>query len=123
MLNLYAAIKDNSSFRKIEVSELLFAEYTCMREETRFGIWSDNNYFAFITSGKKIWRSIYNAYEVVKDDIIFIKKGQILPTSFLMMNFAPSLFLFLMILSNPFSGAIPHCLIQSRKIFQRRTLF
>jgi hypothetical protein len=75
MLNLYAAIKDNSSFRKIEVSELLFAEYTCMREETRFGIWSNNNYFAFITSGKKIWRSIYNAYEVVKDDIIFIKKG------------------------------------------------
>jgi AraC family transcriptional regulator, exoenzyme S synthesis regulatory protein ExsA len=75
MINLHAAIKDSNLFRKIEVSELLFAEYTCMREETRFGIWSDNNYFAFITSGKKLWRSIYHVYEVDKDDIIFVKKG------------------------------------------------
>jgi hypothetical protein len=37
----------------MEVSELLFAEYTCMREETKFGVWSNNNYFAFISSGKK----------------------------------------------------------------------
>jgi hypothetical protein len=59
----------------MEVSELLLAEYTCMREETKFGIWSNNNYFAFISSGKKIWRSIYHSYEVAEGDIIFIKKG------------------------------------------------
>ncbi len=75
MINLYSAIKDSNLFRKMEVSELLFAEYTCMREETKFGIWSNNNYFAFISSGKKIWRSIYNSYEVTEGDIIFIKKG------------------------------------------------
>jgi hypothetical protein len=59
----------------MEVSELLFVEYTCMREETRFGIWSNNNYFAFISSGKKMWRSIYHSYEVSEGDIIFVKKG------------------------------------------------
>jgi AraC-like DNA-binding protein len=59
----------------MEVSELLFAEYTCMREETRLGIWSNNNYFAFISSGKKMWRSIYHSYEVNEGDIIFVKKG------------------------------------------------
>ena len=59
----------------MEVSELLFVEYTCMKEETKFGIWSNNNYFAFISSGKKIWRSIYHSYEVDKGDIIFVKKG------------------------------------------------
>lgn len=75
MINLYSAIKDSNSFNKIEVSELLFAEYTCMREETKFGIWSDNNYFAFISSGKKMWRTIYHSYEVSEGDIIFIKKG------------------------------------------------
>jgi AraC family transcriptional regulator, exoenzyme S synthesis regulatory protein ExsA len=75
MLNLYSAIKDSNLFRKIEVNELLFAEYTCMREETKFGIWSDNNYFAFISSGKKMWKSIYHSYEVSEGDIIFIKKG------------------------------------------------
>ncbi len=59
----------------MEVDDLLFVEYTCMREETKFGIWSDSNYFAFITSGKKMWKSIYYDYEVNKGDILFIKKG------------------------------------------------
>ncbi len=75
MINLYSAIKDSNLFHKIEVNELLFVEYTCMREETKFGIWSNNNYFAFISSGKKIWRSIYHSYEVAEGDIIFVKKG------------------------------------------------
>jgi AraC family transcriptional regulator, exoenzyme S synthesis regulatory protein ExsA len=75
MVNLYSTIKESALFNKLEVSELLFAEYTCMREETKFGIWSDNNYFAFISSGKKMWKSIYHAYEVSEGDIIFIKKG------------------------------------------------
>ncbi len=75
MVNLYAFIKEADTFRKLEVNELLFVEYTCMQEETQFGIWSDSNYFAFITSGKKMWRSIYHDYEADKGDILFIKKG------------------------------------------------
>jgi AraC family transcriptional regulator, exoenzyme S synthesis regulatory protein ExsA len=75
MVNLYSVIKESNLFNKLEVSELLFAEYTCMREETKFGIWSNNNYFAFISAGKKMWRSIYHSYEVSEGDIIFIKKG------------------------------------------------
>ena len=75
MVNLYSAIKNSNLFRKMEISELLFAEYTCMREETKFGIWSNNNYFAFISSGKKMWRTIYHSYEVSEGDILFVKKG------------------------------------------------
>lgn len=75
MVNLYAYIKEVDTFRKLEVSELLFVEYTCMQEETKFGIWSDSNYFAFITSGKKMWKSIYHDYEAENGDILFIKKG------------------------------------------------
>lgn len=75
MINLFSAIKQSDVFRKLEVNELLFAEYTCMREETKLGIWSDNNYFAFISSGKKAWRTIYHTYEVNKGDVLFIKKG------------------------------------------------
>lgn len=75
MVNLYSAIKESNLFNKMEVSEILFAEYTCMREETKFGIWSNNNYFAFISSGKKMWRTIYHSYEVAEGDIIFVKKG------------------------------------------------
>jgi hypothetical protein len=75
MVNLYSAIKESTLFQKLEINELLFVEYTCMREENKFGIWSQNNYFAFISSGKKIWKSIYHYYEVDKGDIIFVKKG------------------------------------------------
>ncbi len=75
MVNISSTIKDSNQYLKMEVSDLLFAEYTCMREENKFGIWSDNNYFAFISSGKKIWRSIYQSYEVNEGDIIFVKKG------------------------------------------------
>lgn len=57
MVNLYSFIKQNDSFLKLEVNELLFVEYTCVQEETKFGIWSDSNYFAFVTSGKKMWRT------------------------------------------------------------------
>jgi len=75
MINLYSAIKESDECRKMEVSDLLFVEYTCMREETKFGIWSNNNYFAFISSGKKAWKTIYHSYEVAEGDIIFVKKG------------------------------------------------
>lgn len=75
MVNLYSYIKHDNTFLKMEVNELLFVEYTCIQEETKFGIWSDSNYFAFITSGKKMWRTIYHDYVVQKGDILFIKKG------------------------------------------------
>ena len=70
MLNIYNSIKTSQAFRKMEVNELCFVEFTCMTEEAKFGIWSDNNYFAFISEGKKIWRSIYHSYEVNDGDII-----------------------------------------------------
>ncbi len=75
MVNLYRYIKDGNVCRKLEVTDLLFAEYKCIQEATEFGLWSDCNYFAFITSGKKMWRTIYHDYEAEGGDILFIKKG------------------------------------------------
>lgn len=75
MVNLFSLIKKSNLFPKMEINDLLFVEYTCMREETKFGIWSNNNYFAFISLGKKLWRTIYHSYEVDEGDIIFVKKG------------------------------------------------
>ena len=75
MINLYSYIKEGNTFRKLEVNDLLFVEYTCMQEETKFGIWSDCNYLAFVTSGKKMWRTIYHDYIAKEGDILFIKKG------------------------------------------------
>jgi AraC family transcriptional regulator, exoenzyme S synthesis regulatory protein ExsA len=94
MLNLYSVIKESNLFRKMEVSELLFVEYTCMQEETKFGIWSNNNYFAFISAGKKMWKSIYHSYEVSDGDIIFVKKGANLTHQFFDDEFC-AIFLFI----------------------------
>jgi AraC family transcriptional regulator, exoenzyme S synthesis regulatory protein ExsA len=75
MVNLYSFIKESNLYPKMEVSELLFVEYTCMQEENKFGIWSNNNYFAFISSGKKIWKTIHHSYDANDGDILFVKKG------------------------------------------------
>ncbi|HVU54188.1 MAG TPA: AraC family transcriptional regulator [Puia sp.] len=76
------------------VSELLFVEYTCMAEETRFGFWSDRNYFAFIASGKKAWRTVYQTYEVDGGDILFVKKGANLAHQFFEEEFC-AIFIFI----------------------------
>jgi len=75
MVNLYSFIKESNLYPKMEVSDLLFVEYTCMQEENKFGVWSNNNYFAFISSGKKIWKTIHHSYDANDGDILFVKKG------------------------------------------------
>ncbi|HWA34697.1 MAG TPA: hypothetical protein VG737_11230 [Cyclobacteriaceae bacterium] len=94
MVNLYSLIKGRNDFRKLEVNGLLLVEYTCMVEETKFGIWSDNNYFAYVTSGKKMWKSIFHDYEVQQGDILFIKKGANLTHQFFDDEFC-AIFLFI----------------------------
>jgi len=94
MIDLYSFIKDGSLFPKMEVSELLFVEYTCMTEETKMGFWSDRNYFAFIASGKKAWRTVHHTYEVGEGDILFIKKGANLAHQFFEEEFC-AIFMFI----------------------------
>jgi AraC family transcriptional regulator, exoenzyme S synthesis regulatory protein ExsA len=94
MVNIFTEIKKNNFFQKVEVSELLFVEYTCMVQEDKFGIWSNNNYFAFISSGKKIWQTIYHSYEVEEGDIIFVKKGANLAHQFFNDDFC-AIFMFI----------------------------
>ena len=75
MLDLYGYLKESNDFKKLEINELLFIEYKCLVQEVKAGIWSDANYFVFVTSGKKMWRSIHNDYVVEAGDSLFVKKG------------------------------------------------
>ena len=75
MIDLHGFLKTSTNYKKIQVNELLFIEYKCLVEETKAGIWSDANYFVFVTSGKKMWRSIYKDYVVEAGDSLFVKKG------------------------------------------------
>jgi len=75
MLNIHTFISDSNYYKKLKVDDLLFVEYKCLVEEVKTGIWSDVNYFVFVTSGKKMWRSIHKEYIVETGDSLFVKKG------------------------------------------------
>lgn len=75
MLNIHSFIRESNYYKKLKIDDLLFVEYKCLVEEVKAGIWSDVNYFVFVTSGKKMWKSIYNEYIVTAGDSLFVKKG------------------------------------------------
>ena len=75
MLDLHRYLKESDDFKKLQINELLFIEYKCLVQEVKAGIWSDANYFVFVTSGKKMWRSIHKDYVVEAGDSLFVKKG------------------------------------------------
>jgi len=75
MINLHEYIKSSDMFKKLVIDDLLFVEYKCVVDEVKAGIWSASNYFVFVTSGKKMWKSIYGEYMVESGDSLFVKKG------------------------------------------------
>jgi AraC-like DNA-binding protein len=75
MLNIHSFIQESKHYKKLKIDDLLFVEYKCLVDEVKKGIWSELNYFVFVTSGKKMWKSISNDYIVQTGDSLFVKKG------------------------------------------------
>lgn len=75
MVNLHDFISSSRHFRKFEVDDLLFVEYTCLVNDIRSEIWSHTNYFAYVLGGQKMWKTSKNEYLVKNRDLIFVKKG------------------------------------------------
>jgi AraC-like DNA-binding protein len=75
MINFFKYIRTNSSFAKLACDDLLFVEYKCPIKESKVPIWSEANYLAYVLSGKKIWSSNNESYELKEGDSIFVAKG------------------------------------------------
>lgn len=75
MLDLHEYLKSSNHYKKLQIHDLLFIEYKCLVNEVKAGIWSDANYFVFVSSGKKMWRTINEDYVVEAGDSLFVKKG------------------------------------------------
>jgi len=75
MVSLLDFVYDNCLFRQFKVNELLFVEYKCVVDALKLKIWSQHNYFIYVLSGKKIWKTHQATYEVFSGQAIFIKKG------------------------------------------------
>ncbi len=73
--NVFSHIRECRLFKTLDIDELLFVEFKCIVEELEHGMWSDANYFVFVTNGKKKWCSLNREYVVTAGDALFVKKG------------------------------------------------
>lgn len=75
MDNFVDFINYNPSVKRLQVEEVLLAEYQCPLSETRYDIWSHHNYFVYVISGKKRWFTPDQDELVTKGDCLFVRKG------------------------------------------------
>jgi len=92
--NAYDIIKDDSTFKKFQVHDLMFVEYHCMLEELKSGYWTSCNYVIYILTGKKKWRSLDKGTFGHPGEAIFLKKGAYVAEQFFEEEFC-SLVIFL----------------------------
>lgn len=87
MVSLLDFVHDNSLFRQFKVNDLLFVEYKCVVNDVKVKIWSKHNYFIYVLSGKKVWKTHQSTYEVYSGQAIFVKKGANIVHQFFDKNF------------------------------------
>jgi AraC-like DNA-binding protein len=87
MVSLLDFVYDNCLFRQFKVNDLLFVEYKCVVNEVKLKIWSQHNYFIYVLSGKKVWKTIRSKYEVFSGQAIFVRKGANIVHQFFDKNF------------------------------------
>ncbi len=75
MINLYDAIRSNSSYNKLEIGEFLFAEYTCGTNGRLLPNWTEKDYFVHVVTGKKTWHTSDGVWSARAGDTLFFKKG------------------------------------------------
>lgn len=75
MDSFFDFIKENPSVKRLQINDMLLAEYQCPLSETRYDIWSHHNYFIYVLSGKKKWFTIDQEALVKKGDCLFVRKG------------------------------------------------
>ena len=83
MINLQDFVGNSSLFKKFKVDDLLFVEYKCPLAEPTTSLWWHNNFFAYVLSGKTLFKTPYGEYIVRAGDCVFAKKGSVIVHSHL----------------------------------------
>jgi AraC-like DNA-binding protein len=73
--------------KKIQVDDLLFAEFKCPLDERKSMIWWHNNFFAHVLSGETVLKTPKREYVLKAGDSAFAKKGCVLTHSAIHENF------------------------------------
>ncbi len=64
MLNFQDYISGDDSIKRFNVDDLLFAEYKCIVDDSKLGIWWHDNYFSFVVKGEMIWKTPLKEYTI-----------------------------------------------------------
>ncbi|RDY58646.1 AraC family transcriptional regulator [Flagellimonas nanhaiensis] len=75
MINLYHTLKAIDVYKKVIIRDMLCVEYKCFLEDETFKFWTEVGCLVYCTSGKKIYSSNQEDYEVVPGSIFYLKKG------------------------------------------------
>ena len=92
MLNLFESIRSNPSFSRLEIGDLLFAQYTCPVGTARLGVWTQSDYLVHVVSGRKAWHASDGVWTAEAGDTLFFRKGAAVIEQFLEVEFCVLMF-------------------------------
>lgn len=92
MLNLYESVRTNPGFNRLEIGDLLFAEYTCPVGTARQDLWSHSDHLVHVISGRKTWRTSDGVWAAKAGDTLFFRKGAAIIEQFFDARFCLLLF-------------------------------
>ena len=92
MLNIYEGVRTNPSYRKLEIGEFLFAEYTCGIGEKKLPVWAHSDYLVNVVTGTKTWHTSDGVWRAKPGETLFFKKGAAIVEQHLEKNFCLLMF-------------------------------
>lgn len=92
MLNLYETVRSSPSFNKLEIGNLLFAEYTCPVQAAKLEHWTQSDYLVHVLQGKKAWHTSDGVWPARAGDTLFFRKGGAIIEQFFDVDFCLLIF-------------------------------
>jgi AraC family transcriptional regulator, exoenzyme S synthesis regulatory protein ExsA len=75
MVNIYDGVRTDPSYRKLEIGEFLFAEYTCGIADKKLPVWAHSDYLVNVITGRKTWHTSDGVWSANPGETLFFKKG------------------------------------------------
>lgn len=92
MLNIEEGIRSSPSFNKLEIGDLLFAEFTCPTATPKQASWTPTDYLVHVTSGRKTWHTADGVWAAKYGDTLFFRKGASIAEQFFDADFCLLMF-------------------------------
>ena len=74
MFNALEYIRANPIVRRLEIGELLFAQFSCLVDEP-VGIWTQTDYLINVLTGTMEWKDFNGAWSAAAGHAVYFKKG------------------------------------------------